>query len=254
MVKTADIFSLPSDASTHHHDYHQLVLALEGTTAFDIAGLGQQVRAGSGCVVPSTTAHAFAGIGSNRIMVVNLPVQHGCSGEERERIERLFGRAIYFSMNSHLQVLTNALGMELQNHPEDSLLARACGNTLLCALQHHLDLPVRQRTPGIIDMAAIDEYIRLHLHQKISVGRLAGLACLSSSQFHELFKRQTGMTPHQYLLEQRLLSARVRLEEGKSLVQVAELCGFSSQSAFTHAFKRRFDITPARHRRAHTFL
>ncbi len=254
MVKTADILSLPDDADTHDHDYHQLVLAIEGNTSFDIEGLGQQVRAGSGCVVPSTTNHAFAGVGDNRIMVVNLPVQHNYTGDERELVERIFDHATYFSMDSRLQVLTNALSMELQSHPEDSLLARACGNTLLCALQHHLHVPQRRRVPGSIDMAAINEYIRLNLSHKVSVAHLAGLACLSSSQFHELFKRQIGMTPHQYLVEQRLLAAKEMLEQGKSLVQITDLCGFSSQSALTHAFKQRFDITPARYRRSQRFI
>lgn len=248
MVKTAEIMSLPDNANTHDHDYHQLVLGLYGDTDFDIAGLGQHVRAGSGCLVPSTTDHAFAGIGNNQIMVVNLPYNLHYSPQEKELISRLFDSASYFSMSSQLQVLASALSRELQHYPDDSLLARACGNTLLCALQHQLELPP-SRLPGQIDMELIDDYIRLNLHRKISVSQLAGLACLSSSQFHELFKRQTGITPHQYLLEQRLRAARHYLEQGKALSHVSERCGFSSQSAFTHNFKRRYGCTPARFKR-----
>lgn len=248
MVTSAEIMSLPGDAHTHDHEYHQLVLGLYGDTDFNIAGLGQHITAGGGCLVPSTTDHAFAGLGSNQIMVVNLPWNLHYSQQEYELISRLFDNASYFNMSSQLQILAGALGRELKHYPQDDLLARACGNTLLCALQHQLDIPA-QRVPGQIDMDLIDDYIRLHLHRKISVGQLAGLACLSQSQFHELFKRQNNMTPHQYLLEQRLRRARHYLEQGRALSQISDRCGFSSQSALTNAFKRRYGTTPARFRR-----
>jgi len=249
MVTSAEIMSLPGDATTHDHDYHQLVLGMYGDTDFNIAGLGQNVTAGAGCLVPSTIDHAFAGLGNNQIMVVNLPWNLRTHEAEYELIGRLFDRASYFNMSSQLQVLASALGRELQQYPGDSLLARACGSTLLCALQHQLELPA-QRVSGQIDMELIDDYIRLHLHRKISVGQLAGLACLSLSQFHERFKRQNGVTPHQYLLEQRLLRARHYLEQGRALAQISERCGFSSQSALTNAFRKRFGDTPARYRRS----
>lgn len=248
MVTSAEIMSLPGNAHTHDHEYHQLVLGMYGDTDFNIAGLGQNVTAGAGCLVPSTTDHVFAGLGSNQIMVVNLPWNLHYSDQEYELINRLFDRASYFNMSSQLQVLAGALGRELQQHPGDSLLARACGNTLLCALQHQLEMPV-QRISGQLDMDLIDDYIRLHLHRKITVGQLAGLACLSQSQFHERFKQQNGVTPHQYLLEQRLNRARHYLSQGRPLAQISERCGFSSQSALTNAFKKRFGTPPARYRR-----
>ncbi|MCV6589570.1 MAG: AraC family transcriptional regulator [Marinobacterium sp.] len=248
MVTTAEVMSLPGDATTHDHEYHQLVLGLYGHTDFDISGLGQHVTAGGGCLVPSTTDHAFVGLGNNQIMVVNLPWNLHYSDQEYELINRLFDQASYFHMSSQLQVLAGALSRELQQHPQDSLLARACANTLLCSLQHQLALPA-PRVSGQIDMTLIDDYIQLHLHRRISVAQLAGLACLSQSQFHERFRQQNGATPHQYLLEQRLRKASHYLEQGRPLAQISERCGFSSQSAFTHAFRRRFDTTPARYRR-----
>ncbi len=36
MVKTADILTLPDSANTHDHSHHQLVLGLEGDTAFEL--------------------------------------------------------------------------------------------------------------------------------------------------------------------------------------------------------------------------
>ncbi len=248
MLKTADILTLPDSASTHDHSHHQLVLGLEGNTAFELEGLGQRVGPGNGCLVPASTAHAFCGIGSNSILVLNLTSGVVASRDERERLDRLFDQASYFDMNSHLQVLANAVSREIRQFPDDSMLARSCSNLLLCSLGNHLARKVPARKPGMLDMALIDEFIELNLQRKISVAHLAGVACLSSSQFHDLFKRQTGMTPHQYLLEKRLTCAHSLLEQGYPVSRVIDHCGFANQSAFTHAFRRRFEITPARFR------
>jgi len=246
MHKTADVFSLPEDANTHDHEYHQLVLCLEGNTAFDIEGLGKHVKPGAGCVVPSSINHAFCGIGDNRIMTINMPHHTNSSYEEQQIIDRLFDHASYFKLDSRLQVLASALSQEIQYHPQDQLLARACGNTILCALQNYLQLPEPRRRNGMLNMDVIDQYIELNMHKTVRISHLAGLVCLSNSQFHDLFKQQNHLTPHQYLLQKRLTRARDLLQQGFTPLQVTDRCGFSSQSAFTHAFKRMFDTTPAR--------
>lgn len=253
MLKAADVLNLPENANTHDHSYHQLVLGLEGQTAFELEGLGQRVSPGTGCLVPSSTSHAFCGLGQNSILVVNLSQSFDCPREERERIKRLFDQASYFDMNSQLRVLASAVSREIRQFPNDPMLARACSNLLLCTLGNHLQVRAPARKPGLIDLALIDEYIASNMQHKITVAHLAGIACLSSSQFHELFKRQTGQTPHQYLLETRLDSARRLLEQGYPVAQVTEQCGFANQSAFTHAFRRHFGSTPARYRHQTAF-
>ena len=83
----------------------------------------------------------FAGLGENRIMVVNLPIppQKGITDEEYEVVSRLFDQAAYFQLNPRLQILASALSGELQQYPNDMILARACGNTLLSAIRHQIN-------------------------------------------------------------------------------------------------------------------
>ncbi len=64
--------------------------------------------------------------------------------------------------------------------------------------------------------------------------------------FHliRLFKKAFGMTPHQYILSQRLNHAKELLLQGDSIAEVALDCGFSDQSHLYKYFKEVFGISP----------
>ena len=101
-----------------------------------------------------------------------------------------------------------------------------------------------------LDLPALEEYILRHLNEPLPVSRLARFAHVSAGHFHALFREEAGMTPGQYLWELRLKRAQqLLLETALPLVDVAEQAGFSSQSSFTHAFRRRFGVSPGRLRK-----
>ena len=246
-LNPTDIVSLPNQASTHEHDYHQLVIVLDGNTDFDINGHDKQLQVGQGWLVPSSEYHAFQGLGANRVMLVNLPAptNKAITEEEYEAVSQLFDQAAFFRLNPRLQVLASALSGELQQYPEDKLLARACGNTLLSAIRHQLnDTKVARPKGNKLNIDQLDQFIELNLSRKVHINQLANFCFLSVSQFHERFKEKTGITPHQYLMKKRLERAQTLLIEGFTPILVAEMCGFSSQSAMTSLFTQMLGTTP----------
>ncbi len=63
----------------------------------------------------------------------------------------------------------------------------------------------------------------------------------------KLFKKETGMTPHQYLMEKRLESAAnaLTMSYGKgSITDTARLCGFSEPLYFSRLFKKKYGVSP----------
>jgi AraC family transcriptional regulator len=70
---------------------------------------------------------------------------------------------------------------------------------------------------------------------------------LSPYHLARLFKQATGDSPHHYLIQVRLTSARALLSAGsgqRSLAEIAAAVGFSDQSHLTRHFKRQFGVTP----------
>jgi AraC family transcriptional regulator len=96
----------------------------------------------------------------------------------------------------------------------------------------------------------VKEMIESHLHENLSLTRIARVVDYSPSNFQRVFRAATGQTAHQYVLETRLLKAQELLQRrSPSLAEIAAQCGFSSQSHMTDVFRSRLGITPACFRR-----
>ena len=88
-------------------------------------------------------------------------------------------------------------------------------------------------------------YNEENLTEDLSLEKLSALAGFSPIYFHNSFKSATGMTVREYVEEQRIKRAvNLLVSTDKSLTDIAYECGFSSQSYFSFAFKRRMKVTP----------
>ncbi|MCB1710357.1 MAG: helix-turn-helix transcriptional regulator [Halioglobus sp.] len=149
------------------------------------------------------------------------------------------------------QQIASAAG---QPHANDDYLA-ILGNALLAQLRHTLSHPAPaeilrgSRSATLLTHVAV-QYVQQHLDQPLSVARLAAVAGVGVTHFSNTFKRVTGVTPHRYILRERMARARELLRMTALTVgEVAEAVGFAGQSHFTQAFIREMDITPSAYRR-----
>lgn len=94
------------------------------------------------------------------------------------------------------------------------------------------------------------EYAEANLARPLSLGELAGAACMSVFHFSRCFRLGVGQAPHAWLMARRVARARTMLAVGETpLAQVAYACGFASQSHFTSAFRARVGVTPGTYRK-----
>lgn len=92
-------------------------------------------------------------------------------------------------------------------------------------------------------------YINEHFAEPITLDRLAALAVLSPYYFTRLFAKETGMTPHQYLITMRVNSAKFLLKTTSlPIKEIGFSCGFTSESIFCTTFRKREGITPSEYR------
>lgn len=95
----------------------------------------------------------------------------------------------------------------------------------------------------------IISYITEHFSEDIRVEQLADRAGLSPYHFIRTFKKETGFTPHEYVVHTRISTAKYLLKN--SLLSVKDICfqtGFSCESVFCSAFKKYVGVTPLNYR------
>ncbi len=93
------------------------------------------------------------------------------------------------------------------------------------------------------------EYIAANLSRSVSLMEIASIADMSVYHFARLFKGATGLSPHQYVLNQRIESAKQLLLSGEdSVIDVALACGFNDPSSFSKTFRKASGVTPSQYR------
>jgi transcriptional regulator GlxA family with amidase domain len=89
------------------------------------------------------------------------------------------------------------------------------------------------------------------LGDTLSVQEMARHACVSERTFSRRFLGETGTTPLQWLVRQRVLAARELLERTPAGIdEVAASCGFGSAANLRLHFRRVLQTTPTAYRRS----
>lgn len=75
---------------------------------------------------------------------------------------------------------------------------------------------------------------------------------LNYDYVRKLFKKETGITPHDYLVRERIALAKRVMESGAgnqysgySVAQIADMCGYADPLYFSRAFKKHYGISPS---------
>ena len=94
------------------------------------------------------------------------------------------------------------------------------------------------------------EYINAHLGKKLSLADMAAKLHISQYHFCRLFKQSTGMSPHGYLMQQRIERAKQLLRRPeKTVTRIAADCGFANHSHFAKYFRRYTGVSPSEFRK-----
>lgn len=123
---------------------------------------------------------------------------------------------------------------------------------LICLLRmwqvHGADGPRKVDTSPSVALAL--EFLRDAPEDPASLSDLASLSGISRFQLLRGFQRETGVTPHAYIVQLRVRLARRLLARGETPAEAALMAGFADQSHLTRAFVRQFGITPGRYQAA----
>ena len=106
------------------------------------------------------------------------------------------------------------------------------------------NVSINSRISGVVT------YINNHYADKLDIDFLAGMAYMSKYHFIRTFQEQMGQTPHSYIQEVRIRSARsMLLCTRDSVSNIAEKVGYTDHSYFSEQFKKHTGYLPREFRK-----
>jgi AraC-like DNA-binding protein len=137
-------------------------------------------------------------------------------------------------------------------HLRAGALAQAAFAEALEALSENARSPFRGWLAAEPAVQPAVTLIETRLAAPPSNAELARACGLGPDHFIRRFRECTGLTPGQYGLERRVLSAAGMLAESRRKIDdIAEATGFGDRFHFSRIFTRRLAISPAAYRRMH---
>ena len=149
----------------------------------------------------------------------------------------------------YAESLANILAVHLLRH----YAVCADGRELQsCSVAEHTDAePAETQSTQPRAVAEALQFIHENYANDLSLNEIAKAVNLSPFHVARLFKQSLGVSPHQYVIQLRVSSARSLLSAGsgeRSLAEVASAVGFADQSHLTRHFKRIMGVTPRQFR------
>ena len=161
---------------------------------------------------------------------------------------------IHADASFFLPLFRESIRYSLDIRPEDALQLHALLYRILSKLVEESGVHLKSKEERLLPYAELfretDRFIRTSLGSELDLKTLSAHANLSPIYFHKLFTEYFGVTPQKYVLNHRIEASKILLSgTTKSLSEIAEECGFSSQSYFSTRFREATGLTPNAYRR-----
>lgn len=126
-------------------------------------------------------------------------------------------------------------------------------------IEHYLDLVIKifeqEQNSSNYAIYQVEQYIRLHYHEDITLISLADLVYLNPNYLSNVFAQVTGCTLNRYIKQIRMEKAQeLLLNTNMKVSDISQAVGYPNTSYFCKSFQKMFGATPERFRQRDTSL
>lgn len=237
----------------HYHDTYSAGLVLNGVNAFGYRRRSFEIGPGAiGMADPGEVhdggragiAWAYASIFPGAETMTALAEGLGRSGAPCFQVADVTDRRTAASLLRFFRSVFAASG-------DDP--AETATEALSELILRHADARRQPRPPGADGAVARRALAMIHDRwmEGPSLDALARAAGTSPFAVIRAVRAATGLSPHAYLTQLRLMKAKAQMRAGATIVETAFACGFADQAHMTRAMKQRWGVTPGAFRRAY---
>ena len=210
---------------------------------------GALYTADANCVnfrMPGQVVHS-EGSYDNLFLKINL-----CEGGDAPITQALLNTIPTILYPAHItelkQIVNNIIHIHQYNKTSPSLQRELLRFIYLLLSDSFEEIPSEaQSRPSRIKI--ITAYIAQHYAEPLNMEHLASLIHLDKYYFIKYFKKKTGMTPQQYLIQKRIQEAKALLESvDLPIKEISYMVGYANTTYFVSSFTKLVGISPAQYR------
>ena len=237
----------------HTHHFTELFFVVNGEGNFLFRDEKYHIRTGDLVIIPPYMEHTEQSIKNTPLEYYVIGVE-GISFQpaDEETCVQVFCN---FSNKSLISDLFAQMLYEVRNPSYGS--DKICHDLLeililrIVRYQHVIPVPITS-TYMTKECARIKEYLDINYSEPITLDTLTELTHMNKYYMAHSFAKYTGQSPIQYLNQRRMEAACTLLKDtDHSISSISSTVGFSSQSYFTQAFRKKYGMTPIKYRQQH---
>ncbi|MEO7674013.1 MAG: AraC family transcriptional regulator [Pyrinomonadaceae bacterium] len=246
---------MPGRVIEHTNEFHEVNVAINGALVTEkVSATGKRItRGGSGnlCITPA--GQAISAYWDKPLE--NMGFSFDPQFVTKTATENHFSPNFEFTEIFEKQdALIQNIGLTLLDEAESTTPSgQLFTDSLIQTLTLHLLSNYSTAKTGQIvngglsgyKLRRVKEFIVENLEEDLSLSELAAEAELSQFHFARAFRKTTGVTPQQYVMQQRIERAKQLLSKAElPIVEISLLTGFKNQSHFTTLFRKFTKLTP----------
>ena len=252
--------STDRDFVYHYHDFHKVLLFLNGNVGYAVEGRTYDLRPGDIVLIPAGEIHRPVirdAAPYERIILYLAPDFLAPQRQDGFDLNLIFQAVattasnlfavpapLRYTFNLYIRQLKDAVVPDAYAAPLFQKAAVLSFLVWLNRIQKDGSLCCRAAAASNQLILTMLDDINRHLTADLSIDGLADRYHLSRSYLMHLFKAETGFTVHHYITEKRLFLARQQIRDGAGVTQACFACGFSDYTSFYRAFTARFGVPP----------
>lgn len=245
--------------SLHFHDFYECYLLLFGELSYQIESVSFALLPGDLLLIGPNQLHrplfSSKDVAYERIVLwLSRPFVERLSSEQSDLAAcfRQGARSVIRLDEPNRELVTRLL-FELLAATEGTdfgtdVLSRSLAASLLVFLNRISGAGLQPlpktdvRTSPLVKR--VSAYLDEHLAEPVSLDELSRVVFLSKYHLERQFRKETGVSIYQMLLQKRMIRARDLVREGMAFTVVAQRCGFSEYSGFYKAFRNEYGLSP----------
>ena len=248
----------------HTHDFGEIVFVINGTGVHVTENGRYNIQRGDVFVLDGIQKHGY--IKTKDLYLIDILYCHDRFEQLKKEFSNLPGFNVFFVLepkqrenhdfNSKLslnETQLNKILPLLETFTEEAHLALPWGNVILESFFKAIVIEIcrfysnnkTNKAKQLFRIEKVINYIYDNIDKQISLNELAQVAGLNDQVFRILFKKTTGHTPANYIIEQRIsIATHLLVTENIFVSKVAERVGFKNKSYFVRKFKEIMGVTP----------